>query len=83
MPRGKKTSPEVVYEIMTSWAITNSYKETARKLGLSDTTVKDIVCRNKGKPEFVKLRTEKMNEFSEKASEIIGKGLTLLNKRFD
>lgn len=83
MPRGKKTSPEVVYEIMTSWAITNSYKETARKLGLSDTTVKDIVCRNKDKPEFVKLRTEKMNEFSEKASEIIGKGLTLLNKRFD
>lgn len=83
MPRGKKTSPEVVYKIMTSWTVTNNYKETARDLNLPVTTVKSIVDSNKAKPEFVKLRNEKMSEFSERASEIIQKGLTLLDKRLD
>lgn len=83
MSRGKKTPPEVVYKIMTSWVITNNFKETARDLGLAVTTVKSIVDSNKDKPEFVKLRNEKMNEFSSRASEIIQKGLTLLNKRLD
>lgn len=83
MPRGKKTSPEVVYQIMTSWTITNNYKETARELGLPVSTVKDIADKNKDKPEFVKLRNEKMDEFSARASEIIQKGLKLLNKRLD
>lgn len=83
MPRGKKTSPETVYEIMTSWVITNNYKETARNLNLPVSTVKNIVDNNKDKPEFVKLRNEKINEFSSHASEIIQKGLILLNKRFD
>lgn len=83
MPRGKKTPPEVVYQIMTSWVITNNYKETARELDLPYMTVKSIVDKNKDKPEFVKLRNEKMSEFSSRASEIIQKGLTLLNKRLD
>ncbi len=83
MPRGKKTSPETIYKIMTSWTITNNYKETARDLNLPVTTVKEIVAKNKDKSEFVKLRNEKMNEFSVRASEIIQKGLTLLNKRLD
>lgn len=83
MPRGKKTSPETVYRIMTSWVITNNFKETARDLGIPVTTVKSIVDNNINKPEFVKLRNEKMNEFSRSASEIIQKGLTLLNKRLD
>lgn len=68
---------------MTSWVITNNYKETARDLNLPVTTVKSIVDNNKDKPEFVKLRNEKMSEFSSRASEIIQKGLTLLNKRLD
>lgn len=83
MPRGKKTPPELVYQIMTSWVITNNYKETARELDLPYMTVKSIVDKNRDKPEFVKLRNEKMNEFSSRASEIIQKGLTLLNKRLD
>lgn len=83
MPRGKKTSPEVIYQIMASWAVTDNYKETARDLGIPFTTVKDIVSKNREKPEFVRLRNEKMSEFSQKALEIIQKGLTLLNKRFD
>lgn len=68
---------------MTSWTVTNNYKETARDLDLPYMTVKSIVDKNKDKPEFVKLRNEKMSEFSIRASEIIQKGLTLLNKRLD
>ena len=68
---------------MTYWVITNNYKETARDLDLPYMTVKSIVDKNKDKPEFVKLRNEKMSEFSSRASEIIQKGLTLLNKRLD
>lgn len=83
MPRGKKTPPEVVYQVMASWTVTNNFKETARLLSLPVTTVKSIVDNNKDKPEFVKLRTEKMDEFSSRASEIIQKGLTLLNRRLD
>lgn len=83
MSRGKKTPPEVIYQIMTSWTVTNNYKETARELDLPYMTVKSIVDKNKDKPEFVKLRNEKMNEFSARASEIIQKGLTLLNRRLD
>lgn len=83
MARGKKTPPEVIYKIMVSWSTTNNFKETARELKLPTATVKSIVDKNKDKPEFVKLRDEKREEFSGKASEIIQKGLTLLNKRFD
>lgn len=83
MARGKKTPPEVIYKIMTSWVTTNNFKETARELKLPTATVKSIVDKNKDKPEFVKPRDEKREEFSGKASEIIQKGLTLLNKRFD
>lgn len=83
MPRGKKTPPEVIYKVMTSWTVTNNFKETAKLLNMPVTTVKCIVDNNKDKPEFVKLRNEKMYEFSNRASEIIQKGLTLLNKRFD
>ena len=80
--RGKKTSPEDVYKIMSLWAITGNYAETSRKLGLPPATVKHIVEENKGKPEFVEVCAEKKDEFSRKATEIINKGLTLLDKRF-
>ena len=71
MARGKKTSPEVIYQIMTSWAITQNYNQTAKDLGMAFATVKDIVERNKDKPEFVKLQDEKKASFVEKADEVI------------
>lgn len=83
MPRGKKTAPEDIYKIMASWAVTNSYSETARELGIPVTTVKRVVDCNKGEPDFMRLCREKRSDFSRSASEIIGKGLILLNRRFD
>ena len=83
MPRGKKTSPEVIYKIMTSWAVTNNYKETARELTMPVTTVKNVVDNNKDKPEFVKLCNEKKKEFSENASRIINKAMARLERDID
>lgn len=83
LARGQKTSPETIYKIMASWMTTGNYKETARDLNLATTTVRDVVLANKNKAEFVRLRNEKMSEFSNKASEIIQKGMILLGKRLD
>ena len=69
--RGKKTAPEDVYRVMTSYAVTRNFNETARNLGMAVATVKNIVDDNKDKEEFERLRTEKQEEFAEKASVII------------
>lgn len=79
MARGQKHRPETIYAIMSSWAITNNYSETARGLNLAVSTVKKIVEENKNNPEFVKVCNEKKAEFSEKASDIIFDALERLH----
>ena len=71
MARGKKTSPEVIYRVMTSWAITDNYNETSKALNMAVSSVKKIVEDNKDKPEFEKLCKDKKDTFVEKADEII------------
>lgn len=81
--RGKKTAPEDIYRVMTSYAITSSYNQTAKDLNMPYATVKDIVKANQDTEEFAKLRQEKRDEFSDKATAIIDKGLVLLNRRLE
>ena len=69
--RGKKTPPEDIYRVMTSYAITRNMNETARNLDMPYMTVKNIIDNNIDTEEFVKLREEKENEFAEKSSRII------------
>lgn len=83
MPRGKKTPPEVIYQIMTSWAITKNYKETSRELGIPVTTVKKIVDEHMHEEKFEILCNEKEQEFSQKASRIIDKALDRLERDID
>ena len=83
MARGKKTSPEDVYRVMTSYAVTNNFNQTARDLGMAVATVKNIVDDNRDKEEFRKLRMQKHEEFSEKASVIIDKLLARITKEVD
>ena len=71
--RGKKTAPEVIYKVMTSYAITNNLRETSRNLDIPLGTVKDIVDKHKDADEYRQLQTQKRDEFSEKASAIIDK----------
>ena len=83
MARGKKTSPEVIYQVMTSYAITNNYNQTAKELNMSYATVKDIVQRHQNDEQFVKLQAEKREEFSDKASKLIDMLLERLESELD
>ena len=81
MAKGKKTDTETIYKIMVSMFSTNNFSETGRQLGLSHKTVEKIYKENKDKPEFTKLCQEKREEFVEKATRIIDKAGTLLERR--
>ena len=83
MARGAQTDPQTIYNIIASYAVTNNYRETARLLKIPASTVTKIVKDNIDKPEFVKLCAEKKEDFAAAATEVIDKGLFLLNRRFD
>ena len=81
MPRGKKTDAQMVANIMTSYALTNSYNATAKEFGISDTTVKTVIENNK--EEFGKIKEQKKEEFAKRADKIIDKALELLDRRYN
>ena len=80
MAKGKKTAPEMIYKVMVSYAITHNNMETARQLGIPESTVRKIVEDNKNSDEFKKLCEEKTNEFAEKSSRIIDMLLERITK---
>ncbi len=81
--RGKKTSPETIYAIMAVWSITDNYSETSKRLGVPEKTVETIVKENKDKEEFAELRGNVRKDFAARATGIIDKAVTLLEKRFN
>lgn len=81
--RGKKTPPETIYAIMAVWSITDNYAETAKRLNIPEKTVEKLVKENKGKEEFAELCGNVRKDFVSKATGIIDKAVTLLDKRFD
>lgn len=83
MPRGKKSDSLTIYKVMLSYVETRNYSETARKLDMPESTVRKIIDDNREKEEFAKLCEEKRDEFVEKASRIIEKTTTLLERRID
>lgn len=83
MAKGKKTSTEDIYRVMTSWAVLGSYSDVGRALGMPSSTVRAIVKKNKDKPEFAKLCAEKKKIFSEKAEILIFKAASRLEKALD
>ena len=80
MARGKKTDYDKIYNVMTTWFATHNYEETARVLNMPSATVKDIVKANKDADEFIELRRQKQEEFSDKASVIIDMLLERITK---
>ena len=81
--RGKKTAPETIFAIMAVWSITNNYAETAKRLNIPEKTVEKIVKENKDKDEFAELCGNTRKDFATRATGIIDKAVTLLEKRFD
>ena len=85
MARGVKTDNKKIAEIITSYALTNSYNKTAKECGVSNNTVKRIILnQQKENPEeLAKVVNEKKDEFVDKASRLIDKALDKLNKALD
>ena len=83
MARGQKTSPEVIYKVMVSWAITGNYSETAKELSMPVSTVKKVVDDNKDRPEFEKLCKLKRDEFIERATRVMNKALDRIEEIID
>lgn len=83
MARGRKTDPETIYKIMASYAITRNTRQTARVLDMPPSTVSKVVEENKEKEEFRQLCEKKKKDFAQKASDIIDKGLALLERRLN
>ncbi len=79
MPRGVKTNKQKEYDVMVSYALTNSYNATANETGVSKDTVKDIIIRNED--EFRKIQQEKKEDFVNRANRIIDKMTNLLDRR--
>lgn len=81
--QGKKYSDEKKEQAYLIYATTGSFAETAKQLGVAKSTVKNwIDAKRENEPdEFEQLRTEKKKDFIDKASEIIEKGLELLDRR--
>ena len=68
---------------MTSWAVTQNNLQTARELGIAESTVRSIVLQNKDKDEFKKLCDEKKEAFSKMADRLIEKAAKRLEKELD
>ena len=81
--RGQKTNPELIYKIMTAWAVAQNVSAVARDFNMAESTVRKIVDDNKDKPEFKELCEEKREEFSKMASRLIEKAARRLEMTLD
>lgn len=81
MARGVKIDNKKIQQVMASYALTNSYNATARKLKISPHTVKKVIENNSN--EFAKVRTEKKLQFVEYADKLIDKAMKKLDEALD
>lgn len=85
MARGVKTDEKKIQEIIASYLLTKSYNATAKELGVSANTVKNVINKQKEEnpEEYAKVCEQKKEEFSTQANKIINKALELLDRRMD
>lgn len=83
MAQGKKTDYQTIYNIMDSYFETRSYAQTARDLGIPDSTVEKLVKEHIKDQEFRELWEKKKEDFATKADLLIYKAMDRLNKELD
>lgn len=85
MSRGIKIDNKKIAEVITSYALTNSYNATAKECGVSANSVKNIITKQKkeNSDEFEKICKEKKETFVQKADKIIDKAMDKLDKSLD
>lgn len=82
MARGQKYPDDIKEKAYLLYATCDNYNEVSRALDVPITTIKGWVGKKKP-DELDELRKKKKKEFVENASDIIDKGLYLLNRRLD
>lgn len=86
MARGVKIDNKKIAEVVTSYALTNSYNKTAKEVGgVCASSVKNIILKQKkeNNDEFVKVCEQKKETFIEQADRIIDKAMKKLDKVLD
>lgn len=85
MARGVKIDNKKIAEVVTSYALTNSYNATAKETGVCASSVKNIILKQKkeNNDEFVKVCEQKKETFIEQADRIIDKAMKKLDKVLD
>lgn len=78
--RGKKSTPELIYAVMCAWAITGNVNDTAKKIGIAESTARKIVNEHKNEEEFAKLCEQNRQDFAKKAERIRDKALDKIEK---
>lgn len=83
--RGVKIDNKKIAEVVTSYALTNSYNATAKETGVCASSVKNIILKQKeeNNDEFVKVCEQKKETFIEQADRIIDKAMKKLDKVLD
>ena len=76
-----KYSDEIKQQAIVIFATTQNLSETARTLNIPKSTVKSWIVKKDAKEQIVQISTEKRQDFAEKATAIIDKGLELLDRR--
>jgi hypothetical protein len=76
-----KHSDEIKQQAIVIFATTQNLSETARALNLPKATVKTWIDKKEVKAQIEQIQTEKRQDFAEKATAIIDKGLELLDRR--
>ena len=80
MARGQKTDTQIVYQVMQLYFTYGNSARVAEELDMPETTVRDLVNKNKDKPEFVELRSKTRRKFSEDFEEILDLAINRLKQ---
>ena len=80
--RGKKYSDEIKEQAYALYAVSGNIAEVSKAIGVPANTISTWI-KNKPPDKFDELRDEKKRDFIKQASEIIDKGMILLDQRFE
>lgn len=81
--KNAKYTDEMKEKAILLYATNGNITETARTLGIAKSTVHKWINAPEMCEQVEQMRTEKRIEFADKASELIDKGLLLLERRLD
>ena len=80
---GKPTDPQTMEKVRALLESNVGVNEVARQLNMSKSTVSGLKKKFEADDSFVQIRTDKKQEFIEKAWEVAGKGIEIIKRRME